>query len=363
MRTMHQKENSLARYRSNKFVIINYYKPTQERSEKRIIGKPFITGYDKRDGAKEYKLVHSDNDGSLKLYNALLYQPNSCDVTWKSISSFNSTSLKWNNTDFAQSYENFYGCEIDIILSLNDNFVWSRYKTITGKNGKLERTGAFLDLLRIFLNKYNLSYTDERKTGRFDIFIPDSPFKLMQKREDTRNDYDHTSLFGYEYLTFVISHGENFTPYEKLILPFDATTWIMVILTFIIGYLTILILYQFPRYVQQFVFGAFNRDPSMTLAQIFFGMSVVQTPTRNFARFFFIAFSLYCLVIRTAYQGKMFDFLHSYDEKRVPQNLEELIVQKTPVLIRTFYVLKNKAMAESMGLEGDFCKGFICRYL
>jgi hypothetical protein len=62
----------------------------------------------------------------------------------------------------------------------------------------------------------------------------------------------------------------------------DELTWTMVILTFIIGYLTIFFLYQFPRYVQQFVFGTFNQHPSLHLAQIFFGISLVQTPNRNF---------------------------------------------------------------------------------
>jgi hypothetical protein len=48
-----------------------------------------------------------------------------------------------------------------------------------------------------------------------------------------------TNNKSYEFLTFIISQGEKFTPFEKLILPFDLPTWIMVILTFIIGYLTI----------------------------------------------------------------------------------------------------------------------------
>jgi hypothetical protein len=116
MKTFIIKEKSKVRYRSNKFVIIDYYKPTRKRSEKVMIESPTQTGLDFRDASKEYKILHSYIDNSLNIYNALLYQPDSSIITLKSISSFNSTTLKWNNTNIIQKYENFYGCEINVFF-------------------------------------------------------------------------------------------------------------------------------------------------------------------------------------------------------------------------------------------------------
>lgn len=70
-----------------------------------------------------------------------------------------------------------------------------------------------------------------------------------------------------------------------------------------------------------------------SLAQIFFGIGLIRTPRRNFARFIFMAFTLYCLVIRNAYQGKMFEFLHSNAEKSTPKTIKELIDTQTPIII------------------------------
>jgi hypothetical protein len=324
-------------YRSNKFVIIDYYSPSKENTYEKVINTTYYSKYDETEQTAEYRILHSKIDNSITLYNSILYQPNNCNLTNKLISVFNSSLLKWNETDFYRTQYNFHGCKIDVAVSYHDEYIWSKPKMITDENGKIVSTGVFMDLLRIFFKKHNLKFEqkDSSAPGKANIVIIAYPLKTFAEPQtsDVINDMIFNT-YCYEYFTFVISRGENFTPFEKLILPFDLPTWIMVILTFIIGYLTILILYQFPRYVQQFVFGTFNKDPSITLAQIFFGIGVVQTPNRTFARFFFIAFSLYCLVIRTAYQGKMFDFLHSYDEKRVPENLHELIAQKIPVIIQ-----------------------------
>jgi hypothetical protein len=139
-----------------------------------------------------------------------------------------------------------------------------------------------------------------------------------------------TPLF-YGQLTFVVSRGEQFTPFEKLLLPFDLETWIMVIITFIIGYSTIFICYLLSKSVQHIIFGDSNRCPSLIMTQIFFGIGCVNTPSKSFPRVLFMIFTLYCLIIRTAYQGKMFDFLHSKTEKPTPKTMQDLIAQQVPV--------------------------------
>lgn len=73
----------------------------------------------------------------------------------------------------------------------------------------------------------------------------------------------------------------------------------------------------------------------LNLAQVFFGIGLLQTPGRNFARFLFMMFTILCLVIRTAYQGKMFDFLQ-YDVKQpIATSIQEVIDRQIPVKFLT----------------------------
>lgn len=124
-------------------------------------------------------------------------------------------------------------------------------------------------------------------------------------------------------LTFLVVRGRRPTPFEKLIMPFDDATWCLVIASMVIGYSTILVIYQFPRNVQEVLFH--HRHPSLGLSQIFFGIGMINTPQRLFPRFLFIIFTFYCLVIRTAYQGKMFDFLHFHVRKPGYNTVQEVL--------------------------------------
>lgn len=48
-------------------------------------------------------------------------------------------------------------------------------------------------------------------------------------------------------------------------------------------------------------------------------------PGRNFARFILMCFMLFCLVMRTAYQGKQYEFMQKEMRKRGLETIDELI--------------------------------------
>lgn len=57
---------------------------------------------------------------------------------------------------------------------------------------------------------------------------------------------------------------------------------------------------------------------------MFFGDGLIVLPGRNFARFILTCYILFCLVIRTIYQAKLFELMH--EEIRPPdaETIEEL---------------------------------------
>lgn len=73
-------------------------------------------------------------------------------------------------------------------------------------------------------------------------------------------------------------------------------------------------------------FLAFKNFP-FPLRTASFGCGQINLPGRNFARFILMMFIWFCLVMRTAFQGKQFEFMTK--EKRRPdvQTIEEMIVQ------------------------------------
>lgn len=67
------------------------------------------------------------------------------------------------------------------------------------------------------------------------------------------------------------------------------------------------------------------------MVNIFFGGSIQRPPMRNFARTLFCIWILACIVIRSAYQGAIFDFINK--AKNVPA------LDTVPQLIQNGYTL------------------------
>lgn len=56
-----------------------------------------------------------------------------------------------------------------------------------------------------------------------------------------------------------------------------------------------------------------------------FGGGQQVLPNRNFARFLLMNFILFCLIMRTAYQGKQFEFMQQDIRRPDVETIEEMI--------------------------------------
>jgi hypothetical protein len=73
----------------------------------------------------------------------------------------------------------------------------------------------------------------------------------------------------------------------------------------------ITVLNRQPRQIRDFVVGRNIKNPVLNLFNIAFGGALHKTPNRNFARFLLASYFLYCLILRSSYQGKLFNYLQS----------------------------------------------------
>lgn len=67
-----------------------------------------------------FHLLHSDNDDSMKVFNHVQFQPNSCEYEWKSTYTFSTSTMRWNTTDFAQNKNNYFGCQLNIFAKIHE---------------------------------------------------------------------------------------------------------------------------------------------------------------------------------------------------------------------------------------------------
>lgn len=249
-------------------------------------------------------IMHETKE-SIGLVSSFMFTPQACWTNmFQTINRFNESSMKWDTSNFyPNKYRNVQRCELSI------------------------RRSGLLRLISISFAKYvnatlfSLSQTKVNGTTELEIFIG-------QNGENNTLNSKEKYVFGYTFLfdsmVFYIPPGELYSSLEKMVLPFDKEVWIAVIVTLSIAFLSIQIVNRFSRKVKKFVFGRSVSTPTMNMIDIILNGGQVQTAGRNFARFIFILFVLWCFIIRTCYQSKMFENLQNDVRKPEVQSIDEL---------------------------------------
>jgi hypothetical protein len=247
-----------------------------------------------------------------------------CNKKQKNIlNSFDKKTLKWEKP-FDLSYKKFrqlHGCEIVAMQS---------FDSYTDKFGKVQGRG--FDILDVVGSAAN--FTVYRQPGQImkrnltiDAHnnLKRKPQVIVSMSVSLRLQFHSTAAFANKPFTMMITRGEPFGPWEKLLLPFDKTTWWMLVMTFGIAFSVILLVNRAPKKLQIIIYGRAVTTPAYNVVGTFFGVSQSRLPQTNFPRMVLMFFILFCLVIRTAYQGVFFELMATDMRKPVPTTFEELI--------------------------------------
>lgn len=144
----------------------------------------------------------------------------------------------------------------------------------------------------------------------------------------------------YGSLLYAIPSGIPYTSLEKLFFPFNTSVWMYIGVLFVVAIAIMLIFKMLPENSRDFVFGKSNDTPFFNMMNIFLGGSVTlnKMPVRNFARTIFLIWLLFSLVVRNAYQGKLFDNLRSNQRKAPLFLLKDLYESNLRIyLYESFY--------------------------
>jgi len=189
-------------------------------------------------------------------------------------------------------------------------------------NGTLSVKGALMEIIKE-IEKYSnvkINLVNKKDTENFSCnSISVRPLTLLES--DVAEFYQNE-------LYFIVPRGEQLTEYEILLLAFDAATWYLIIATFGTAFAFIFIVKVFKATtVRNFVFGRNVSSPALNILVIFFGLSQVALPRRNFARFTLTLFIIWSLIIRTCYNGLLFEYLQSDKHHPGIQTIKQLMTK------------------------------------
>lgn len=276
-------------------------------------------------------VTHSTNTDQLFLFGNEFYQTSDCLVSKKVINVFSVSSMTWQLETFIPIYSDYHNCEI-VIYPMVIQFLSHSY-------ADKFKVRQYANILDIFVKHYNLSYfvANGSVKGFPDIVMParfnNSAVKMYNIMHVTPSVYYFTSRL-------LVSLDSPRTLLQKLEMPFDSITWQIIIASFVLSYLTIFVVNFLPAVVQKFVYGTRVTTPCLNVFQIVMGLSLSRIPGRNFARFILTLFTIYCLIIRTSYQGKLFEFLNDEITKPTANNLNEVLEKKMDIHYDSLYTGK-----------------------
>jgi hypothetical protein len=213
---------------------------------------------------------------SISLATAFMFTQEACHTNqFKVINRYTRGRKKWEKLDFfVEKFKNFYGCTMKIeadllmdeLMPLYSTFASELNFTIEPVNQEIEATEEII----IFFAPAQ------------DVMIPSITFYTTD----------------IEFKKIYIPPGEIYGDFEKMLLPFDRSTWIAMGVMIAAGVLTIIAIMLRPRAIQTIIFGRNIGSPLMNFISILLNGDQPRTSRGNVSRILLIAFMFWCLVFR-----------------------------------------------------------------
>jgi hypothetical protein len=243
------------------------------------------------------------------------------------VNRYNKKTRKWQNNKFKiEKFLDLSGCELTVFTNeYPGELTIPNVKNPKTWNGFLLE--IFKDLEKIF--KFKMKFiihkdTRKRRFGPTQMIVINRCFAPSLSAKTFAKNHLSTPYFSaFEFMA--VPPGEEYSSYEKLKFPFDYHTWFLIFFTFVAAYLVIFIINFASVRIKNLVYGEQIESPSLNIAAHFFGLGQLVLPRRSFARFLVMSFIIYSLIIRTAWQGKMFEFMNQEMRKPQIETIEEAI--------------------------------------
>ncbi|KAG5674041.1 hypothetical protein PVAND_004031 [Polypedilum vanderplanki] len=293
--------------------------------------------------------IHLDRKmKEILLYAHQIFRSDVCgEFSLDTLNIMNVNSQKWNKTlkNF-DHFENFNGCMLNFYGFNYFGFYLNDISDTINLDVN-HFAGAIFEVIQIMSIQHNF-------TPQYTINIAiDSKVETLRTKNYEPNgryiftfsvspaNYSNALLYYTQSIStlnfmFHISYNDLYTNYEKLTMPFDDLTWILMLLTFGLTFATIFGLKISSQRIRRIIFGKGINIPAYNALGIFFGISQLRLPKESFPRSTLIIFIWFCLIIRTCWQSKIFEFMTSNMRKPLPASIEDLIQMNYTVIINSY---------------------------
>ncbi|KAL7030930.1 hypothetical protein ACKWTF_006837 [Chironomus riparius] len=240
---------------------------------------------------------------------------------------------------FPKKFTNLHKCPIKIasVTALSPSIIKREFP-----NGTFELFGRDIEILKTLAHELNfyVNNTYLHPWGSWGVMSPNKTMSgsmgMAQRRatdftlgnlnlkHDRFDIMDFCFAYYLETLIFVIPSGKPYTPFYKLLRPFQDYVWFSVLFVVLSCVIVISILSFLPQKYRDFVYGAKVNAPLLNVVNAIYGGTQTVVPKYNFARSLLMMFQLFSLVLRSLYQGALFQFLQANDNQPEMQNIEEM---------------------------------------
>jgi hypothetical protein len=221
-----------------------------------------------------------------------------------------------NDIPFTEMEQSRQGRDIKVINALAGILNFTVNYTFVGPEGLFLSNGTAIGPLKALLD------------NDADISISDWWLK-----ENRLQFFDATSSYISDSLILNVPRGRELTALEKLVYPFDAPSWTILISFMLFGVVVIFIVRKHSKSIQNFVFGRRVHSNSFNLFRVFLGVSMRSLPGRNFARYLLMCFAIYSLVIRTVYQASFYKLMKTQNSHEEIKTIDEVIKSGYPIYL------------------------------
>ena len=251
----------------------------------------------------------TETDKSIQLVAGFMFTAQACRVLQlKTINRFDINTGKWKSSNFnPKKYRNFHDCELFLAKG--------EFKLVDDRNGDLMEyaSGNVLNASLVVVK-----IEDEYACLECDVTQQDGPVPLS--RTNIVESNPHT----FDIFVIAVPPGESYTDLERMFMMFSFELWIAITVTLLIGLLVTLSLNFVSDQTRTFIAGRGIQSPTMNFVSIFSTGGQVRTPGRNFARFIFILFVMWSLIIRTCHQSMLFELLQADLRRPAIKTMDEL---------------------------------------
>lgn len=242
-----------------------------------------------------------DRKAVVELKTFTFYSHGRCNQKFLAVvNKFSKQDRKWQNLQFFLKFENFFGCQLSFLEFDRPFSVFITYSRIHGKQIVQGYAIDFINAIARHLNftPYHNMFNDVTKKAA-NVNIRNDMSLRVGSMSNSNVQIRLTIVdFMSDTSSFLIPPGEEYTPFEKMFLPFDHATWVAITITMLIAVIVIQCLNYTSIRIRNLVYGDNVTTPTLNVLIAFMGGGQTVIPKKSFARFLLMMFIIFSLIIR-----------------------------------------------------------------